>query len=74
MPQCFCLRILYAEKPLCSGGVPEFAAYFRQTFAAADTLIHACSRNGVKSLSSRREGIVPMGILCADSAIGTMGD
>lgn len=29
MPQCFCLRILYAEKPLCSG-VPEFAAYFRQ--------------------------------------------
>lgn len=73
MPQCFCLRILYAEKPLCSG-VTEFAAYFRQAFAAADTLIHARSRNGVKPLSSRREGIVPMGILCADSAIGTMGD
>lgn len=29
MPQYFCLRILYAEKPLCSG-VPEFAAYFRR--------------------------------------------
>lgn len=42
--------------------------------AAADTLIHARSHNGVKPLSSRREGIVPMGILCADSAIGTMGD
>ena len=41
---------------------------------AADTLIHARSRNGVKSLSSRREGIVPMGILCADPAIRTMGD
>lgn len=73
MPQCFFLRILYAEKPLCSG-VPEFAAYFRQAFTAADTLIHARSRNGVKPLSSRREGIMPMGILCADSAIGTMGD
>ena len=43
-------------------------------YAAADTLIHARSRNGVKPLSSRREGIMPMGILCADSAIGTMGD
>ena len=73
MPQCFCLRILYAEKPLCSG-VPESAAYFRQVIAATDTLIHARSRNGVKSLSSRREGVEPMGILCADSAIGTMGD
>lgn len=73
MPQCFCLRILYVEKLLCSG-VPEFAAYFRQAFAAADTLIHARSRNGLKSLSSRREGIVPMGILCADPAIRTMGD
>lgn len=62
------------EKAVVLGGVPEFAAYFRQTFAAAETLIHARSRNGVKSLSSRREGIVPMGILCADSAIGTMGD
>lgn len=61
------------EKLLCSE-VPEFAAYSRQAFAAADTLIHARSRNGVKSLSSRREGIVPMGILCADPAIRTMGD
>ena len=73
MPQCFYLRILYVEKPLCSG-IPEFAAYFRKALAAADTLIHARSRNGVKPPSSRREGIVPMGILCADSAIGTMGD
>lgn len=70
--------MLLPADPLCGKavvlGVPEFAAYFRQAFAAADTLIHARSRNGVKPLSSRREGIVPMGILSADSAIWTMGD
>ena len=70
--------MLLPADPLCGKavvlGVPEFAAYFRQAFVAADTLIHARSRNGVKPLSSRREWIVPMGILCANSAIGTMGD
>lgn len=73
MTKRFYLRFLYAESR-CARGVPEFAAYFRQAFAAANTLIHARSHNGVKPLASRREGIVPMGILCADSTIGTMGD
>lgn len=42
--------------------------------AAAGTLLRARCRYGAESLSPRREGVVAMGILCADSAVATMND
>lgn len=70
--------MLLPADPLCGKAVvlggSRICRILPAGVAAADTLIHARSRNGVKSLSSRREGIVPMGILYADPAIRTMGD
>ena len=46
----------------------------KKSFSDNGHAITGCCRYGAESLSPRREGVVSMGILCADSAVATMDD